>query len=138
MMATVSTVSATGNNDIDGLLSGYRWTGVLTYSFTDAVSDYSAGYGSGEPTAAGFAQVSAAQQTVIHNAMALVQNYTNLTIQYAGTDGADIRIAQSSNASPTAYAYYPGSDEGGDVWFGTSNSYRDPKLGSYSWLTHIH
>lgn len=137
-MATVGTVSATGNKDIDGLLSGYRWNGVLTYSFTDAASDYSAGYGYGEPTAAGFAQISGAQQTVMHNAMALVQQYTNLTIQFDGTGSSDIRIAQSSKANPTAYAYYPGSDEGGDIWFGTSYSYRDPKLGNYSHLAHVH
>jgi serralysin len=137
-MATVGTVSATGNKDIDGLLSGYRWNGVLTYSFTDSASDYSAGYGYGEPTAAGFAQISASQQAVMHTAMAQVAQYTNLTIQFAGSDTADIRIAQSSKANPTAYAYYPGSNEGGDIWFGTSYNYRDPKLGNYSYLTHIH
>ena len=137
-MATVGTVGATGNADIDGLLSGYRWNGVLTYSFPDSAGDYGAGYGDGESTATGFAQVSAAQQAVMHSAFEMVAEYTNLAVEYAGTNSADIRIAQSSAANPTAYAYYPGSDEGGDVWFGTSYNYRNPKLGDYYYLTHIH
>jgi len=137
-MATVGTVGATGNADIDGLLSGYRWNGVLTYSFPDSPSDYASGYGFGEPLAAGFGQVSAAQQAVVHATMAQVSNYTNLSIQYAGTNGADIRVAQSSEANPTAYAYYPSSNEGGDVWFGTSYNYGNPKLGDYYYLTHVH
>src|SRR3712207_205114 len=105
-MATVVSIGATGDREIDGLLSGYRWSGILTYSFPDSAGDYGAGYGYGEPQN-GFAQVSAAQQTVMHRAMALLTEYTNLTVQYAGTDGADIRIAQSTSANPTAYAYYP-------------------------------
>lgn len=137
-MATVTTIGATGNRDIDGLLSGLRWSGVLTYSFTDAASDYGAGYGYGEATASGFAQISAAQQSVFHGAMSQIMAFTNLTIQFAGTNGADIRIAQSSEANPTAYAYMPGSDEGGDIWFGTNYSYRNPKLGDYYYTTHIH
>ncbi len=137
-MASVTTVGATGNKDIDGLLSGYKWSGTLSYSFPDQASDYSGGYGYGEPTAAGFAQISATQQAVAHKIMAQVEQFTNLNIDFAGTNGADIRLAQSSEANPTAYAYYPGSNEGGDVWFGTSYNYRNPKLGDYYYLTHVH
>lgn len=133
-------VGATGNQDADGLLSGVRWSGTVTYSFPDSASDYAANYGYGEPTAAGFGQVSAVQQQAVHATMALVRGYTNLNIQYAGTNDADIRIAQSSAANPTAYAYYPNSTykEGGDIWFGTTYNYTNPKLGDYYWLTHIH
>jgi serralysin len=137
-MATVGTIGATGNKDIDGLLSGYRWNGALTYSFPDSAGDYSSNYGYGEPTAPGFAQVSAAQQSLVHAVMRQVADFTNLTIEYAGTNGADLRIAQSSEANPTAYAYYPGSNTGGDIWFGTSYNYRDPKLGDYYAFTHTH
>jgi hypothetical protein len=69
---------------------------------------------------------------------AQVVGFTSLTIAFAGTNGADIRLAQSSASNPTAYAYYPGSNEGGDVWFGTSYNYTNPKLGDYYYLTHIH
>jgi serralysin len=49
-------------------------------------------------------------------------------------------IAQSPDANPTAYAYYPSSNAaGGDVWFGTNYlSYRNPILSTYAYETHIH
>ena len=129
-MATAGTIGATGNPDIDGVLTGWRWIGTVTYSFADSASDYSANYGDGEPTATGFAQISTAQQTAVNSAMALIMSYTNINIQFAGTNGADIKLAQSSTANPTAYAYYPGNyEEGGDVWFGTNENYTNPKLG---------
>jgi Ca2+-binding RTX toxin-like protein len=137
-LATVTSVSATGNRDIDGLLSGLKWSGTLTYSFPDSSSDYAAGYGYGEPRATGFAQVSSMQQQAVHSIMAEIAGFTNLSIQFAGTNSADIRIAQSTEANPTAYAYYPGSDEGGDVWFGTQYGYRSPTLGTYEFSTHLH
>ena len=57
-------------------------------------------------------------------AVALIQGYTNATIQFAGSDGADIMVAQSPAANPTSYAYYPaGVPAGGDVWFGTQYNY---------------
>ena len=137
-MATVGIVGATGNDDIDGVLSGYRWEGLLTYSFPNSSGDYPFDYPFDAQTAFGFAQISAAQQAVVHRVMAEVGGYTNLTIDYAGTDGADIRIAQSSDADPTAYAYYPATGEGGDIWFGIEENYRAPRLGDYATLTHIH
>jgi Ca2+-binding RTX toxin-like protein len=133
-------IGATGDQNIDGLLSGYRWSGTLTYTFPDSPSDYPSNYGFGEPTASGFAQISASQQTAIHKIMGQVENLTNLQIEYSTSNNADIRIAQSSEANPTAYAYYPNSSysEGGDVWFGTGYNYTNPKLGDYYYLTHIH
>jgi serralysin len=137
-LGTVTRIGATGNADVDGLLSGLQWSGVLTFSFPDSPADYGVGYGAGEPMAHGFGQLSAAQQEAVHAIMAQIANYTNLTIQFAGTDGADVRFAQSSTANPTAHAYYPGSGQGGDVWFGTAHDYRSPTLGDYYYLTHIH
>ncbi|MGH8526761.1 MAG: M10 family metallopeptidase, partial [Gammaproteobacteria bacterium] len=138
--------TATGNQQADGLLSGSKWSGTLTYSFTDSPSDYASGYGYGEP-GSGFAKVSVAEQQAVNAAMAQIEAFTNLNIQRndeAGiSDGAaDIRIAKSAEANPTAYAYYPSNSidgEGGDIWIGTSySSYSNPILGSYSYATHIH
>src|SRR3954469_16560582 len=75
--------SATGNQEADGLLSGFRWSGTVTYSFTDSASDYASGYGSGEPTAPGFAQISAAQQQLVHATMAQIEGFTNVNIDFA-------------------------------------------------------
>ena len=106
-MATSVYVSATNNAEIDGLLSGYKWSGAITYSFPDASSDYVNPYSGGysEPTTSGFASVPSQIQAAINYAIGLILGYTNADIQYAGTNGADIMIAQSPAANPTAYAY---------------------------------
>ncbi|MET4240094.1 serralysin [Bradyrhizobium sp. i1.4.4] len=139
-MANSVTVGATNNADIDGLLSGYKWTGTITYSFPDSPSDYSNPYygGNSEPTSSGFAAAPSAMQAAINYAIGLILGYTNASIQYLGTNGANIMIAQSSKP-PTSYAYYPGDyAAGGDVWFGTQYNYSLAKLGNYYFTTAMH
>ena len=138
-MATAISVKATGNPEIDGLLSGSAWTGTITYSFPASSSVYVAGYGDGEPTAPGFSPAPVAMQQATAYAVALISSYTNAVIVFNGTGGADIAVAQSSSANPTSYAYYPGNyPEGGDVWFGTSYDYSGAALGNYFFATAIH
>jgi Ca2+-binding RTX toxin-like protein len=139
-LATAVSVNGTGNPEIDGLLGGVRWSGTITYSFPDSPSDYSVNYyGNGEPTKAGFAMVPVAIQQAVTYAFALIASYTNATIQFAGTNGADIAIAQSPAASPTAYAYYPANvPAGGDVWFGTAYDYSQARLGNYYFVSALH
>ncbi|MCK1551544.1 M10 family metallopeptidase C-terminal domain-containing protein [Bradyrhizobium sp. 177] len=140
-MATAVNVSATNNAEIDGLLSGYKWSGTITYSFPDAASDYANPYsgGSGEPTTSGFASAPSQMQGAINYAIGLILDYTNANIQYAGTNGADIMVAQSPAANPTSYAYYPGNyASGGDVWFGTAYNYSQAALGNYYFTTALH
>ena len=148
-----TSVGPSGNQYIDGLLSKTKWSGnSLTYSFPDSPTDYAFPYDSGEPTRAGFAQVSLAQmQAVRHFVEGIaggpgsiynpIESFTNLnfTELAVGSGGADIMLAQSPAANPTAYAYYPSnSANGGDVWFGNNNNYRNPLLGTYSYETHLH
>ncbi|WP_210316720.1 FG-GAP-like repeat-containing protein, partial [Bradyrhizobium sp. CIR3A] len=140
-MATAVNVSATNNAEIDGLLSGSKWSGTITYSFPDSPSDYVNPYsgGGGEPTTSGFASVPTQIQAAINYAIGLILSYTNANIQYAGTNGADIMVAQSPAANPTAYAYYPGNyAPGGDVWFGTQYNFSLAKLGNYYFTTALH
>jgi serralysin len=140
-LATAVNVSATNNAEIDGLLSGAKWSGTITYSFPDASSDYANPYGggNGEPTTSGFAAVPTQIQAAITYAVGLILSYTNADVQYAGTNGADIMIAQSPAANPTAYAYYPGNyAAGGDVWFGTQYNFSLAKLGNYYFTTALH
>ncbi|MBR0959957.1 M10 family metallopeptidase C-terminal domain-containing protein [Bradyrhizobium japonicum] len=140
-MATAVIVSATNNAEIDGLLSGYKWSGAITYSFPDAPGDYSNPYygGSSEPTTSGFASAPTQIQTAINYAIGLIVGYTNADIQYAGTNGADIMVAQSPAANPTAYAYYPWNyAPGGDIWFGTKYNFSLAKLGNYYFTTALH
>ncbi|MCK1667753.1 FG-GAP-like repeat-containing protein [Bradyrhizobium sp. 153] len=140
-MATAVSVTKTNNADIDGLLSGYKWSGTITYSFPDSPSDYASPYsgGSSEPTTSGFASAPTQMQVAINYAIGLINGYTNANIQYAGTNGADIMIAQSPSANPTSYAYYPGNyASGGDIWFGTQYNYSLAKLGNYYFATALH
>ncbi|WP_369539483.1 matrixin family metalloprotease [Bradyrhizobium japonicum] len=77
-------------------------------------------------------------QAAINYAVGLILSYTNASIQYVGTDGANIMIAQSSKPA-TSYAYYPGDyAAGGDVWFGTQYNYSLAKLGNYYFTTALH
>ena len=140
-MATAVTVSKTNNADIDGLLSGTKWSGTITYSFPDSPSDYANPYtgGGSEPTTSGFASAPIQMQAAINYAIGLILGYTNASIQYAGTNGADIMVAQSPSANPTSYAYYPGNyASGGDVWFGTQYNYSLAALGNYYFTTALH
>lgn len=140
-MATSVTVTKTNNADIDGLLSGYKWSGAITYSFPDSPSDYANPYtgGSSEPTTSGFASAPTQMQAAINYAIGLILSYTNANIQYVGTNGADIMIAQSPAANPTSYAYYPANyAAGGDIWFGTQYNYSLAALGNYYFTTALH
>ena len=134
-------MTRTNNAEIDGLLGGTKWTGTVTYSFPDSPSDYVANYSTNKEPVTGFSQAPAAEQQAINYAVALILSYTNASIQFAGTNGADIRVAQSSAANPTSYAYYPSNNvtgTGGDVWFGTTYNYSLAKLGNYYFTTAIH
>ncbi|SPP94147.1 M10 family metallopeptidase [Bradyrhizobium vignae] len=140
-MANAVTVSATNNADIDGMLSGYKWSGTITYSFPDSRSDYANPYSGGdsEPTTSGFASAPSQMQAAINYAIGLILSYTNADIRYAGTNGADIMIAQSPAANPTSYAYYLGNyAASGDVWFGTQYDYTQARLGNYYFTTALH
>ena len=106
-MATSVTVSATNNADIDGLLSGTKWSGTISYSFPTSPSTYANPYsgGTGEPTTSGFSAAPSQMQAAINYAIGLIESYTNASITYNGTGSADIMIAQSPAAKPTSYAY---------------------------------
>lgn len=138
-MATVIEQFATGNSDVDGLLSGVKWDGTVSYGFPDSASDYVPDYYFGEPFAPGFAQISQNQQQIVIAIMASVSSFTGLNLVRAGSNAADIKLAQSSEANPTAYAYYPGDyPEGGDVWFGTDYDFGEARPGDYFYHAHIH
>ena len=146
---TAAGVAASGDQRIDGLLSGVKWAdGFITYSDPDSAADYQANH----PEAfTNFQQISAAQLLAAHATLnsALftqplgaysfsVEGFTNLLIDYAGSgSGAGtIRLANTSDPS-TAYAYYPNNGVfGGDAFFGGSG--RFPTAGNYDWHTVIH
>ncbi|MBX3503322.1 MAG: M10 family metallopeptidase C-terminal domain-containing protein [Alphaproteobacteria bacterium] len=156
--AVGTTLGGTPTSPANGVLSSYKWSGPVTYSFPTLASNYEAGYGE---VSSGFAAISNAQrqavryilegtssqaggpvfrygsfESVIAVSISEVANPSN-----GALNTADIRVAQSSWANPTAYAYYPAPGAGGyagDIWFGNAYDYRSPVVGTYVWSTHIH
>jgi serralysin len=133
-MPAVSSVPRSGVGDIDGLLSGYKWTSpVLTFSFPTSIAQYDYGM-------SGFQAMNAAQQTAIRTILKMYQAATGLSfteVSECSTNHATLRFAKSTSQS-TATGYYPSSIElGGDAWFNTVD-YNTPKKGGYAWLTMMH
>lgn len=135
-----SSQSSTGDQNTNGVLSGSKWGGsTLTYSFPTLTSQYDSGYGN-ELTNNFFAATEGIKAG-IRFAMGLVSQYTNLvTTEVSGSTAADVRVAGSFEANPTAYAYYPSnSTTGGDVWYGSDyTAYNTAVKGRYEWATSIH
>ena len=142
----VTTVDASGDRRIDGLLQGVRWAGPVTYCDPDRRSDYPASH----PEAlTDFRPLDDRQLAAVHAALsdaALGQppglrrsrspGSPTLPIAFAGNGSGDgtIRLANTSDP-PTAYTYGPSSgDAGGDVFFGPSGA--APVAGNYDYLHH--
>lgn len=145
--ATTGTVTKSGVDLADGVLSGYEWSGSsITFAFPDGKGDY--GYG-GEKDH-DFSPVNSKIQDAARRALDQdfggtandgfsVEGFTELTVSEGSDSGSDIRYAESSSANPTAYAYYPsGGEIAGDVWFGKSSTYHTPEVGNYAFATVIH
>lgn len=130
-MAAVSTVSNSGNVDIDGVLSGYRWaSGSITYSFTTSSSQY--GY-----SVPGFQAFNSAQQAATEQVLANYASVANLNFTNVSGGAGTLRFAESDDPD-TAYAYYPHSSEvGGDAFF-NHYDYNTAAKGTYSYLTFLH
>lgn len=139
------TITATGTQTTDGLLSGNAWSGSITYAFPTTSGDYTY---SGEPLD-NFGTVSVQQQNAAKFALDIafgsaandgfsVEGLTNVSISAGGATNSNLRFATSDTPS-TAWAYYPSTgNQGGDVWFGRDFDYTTPVAGNYSWATMLH
>lgn len=141
-MPSVAITRNSGNADIDGILSGYKW-GVLnlTYSFPGSGAYYGGTYGSGEHNY-NFGSLNASQQAVARVAIgqyAAVSGLSFAEIQETASQHADLRFALSDYPY-TAWAYYPSTNAaGGDAWFNKSSGwYSSPSKGNYASLTFLH
>ncbi|WP_244956111.1 M10 family metallopeptidase C-terminal domain-containing protein, partial [Rhizobium changzhiense] len=143
-------VNSTGNQRIDGLLSGVAWDGTITYAFPTLSTSYSY---SGEKDF-DFSSISSQQQSVAlffmeqsygnaANDGFSVEGFTNANFEAGSADTATVRFAQSW-LPETAWAYYPDAGiSGGDIWFGTEyagteSDYRYPEFGNYAGHTLAH
>jgi serralysin len=148
--------SLTGFQNIDALLIGSRWAGVVTYSFptygsnwsTSPTTGYGATSGNGEPWNAWFSPLSSSDRPFFVSALHKWSSVTNLqVVETADTTSSvgDIRAAYTAGNGATlslqAWAYPPAASSlAGDIWFnalGTSaTSVWTP--GSYANFTIIH
>jgi serralysin len=130
------------DNNTDALINGERWKFPnITFSFTDNISDYEAGYENISSLQNGFQTFNSAQQATakswLQNNFKNVAALTFTELTGASDRDATIRLAISSNP-PTAFAYLPSSTvEGGDAWFGTTY-YTSPTIGNYAFTTIGH
>ncbi|MDR0781706.1 MAG: M10 family metallopeptidase C-terminal domain-containing protein [Pseudomonadales bacterium] len=137
-MAIVVIANQTGKPEVDGLLEGVKWNGVITYSFPDSPNFYLYPANRSEPTT-NFAPAPSEFRLAIDYAVNLVMQYTNAKFQNFGTGHADIMAAQSSLAGKTAYTYVPNNTEvGGDIWLGTGRDFSKAAVGSYAFATALH
>jgi len=155
--ATTVAVAASGNQKIDGVLAGIRWSGSISYSDPDNANDYQAGYSSDQNSNGisaqneSFSQFSAQELLALHAALNAdtftqlagasglsIEGFTNIDISYGGTGvgTGTLRYANTSDAA-TSYAFYPNASiYGGDGWIGPSA--RTPTDGNYAWMTILH
>jgi Ca2+-binding RTX toxin-like protein len=116
---TTSSVVFSGLNRIDSLLIGSKWGGstgsgaTVTYSFMNVAPSYASSEEQNN-----FVPMSAAQIATAQQAFQLWEEVSGIDfveVPNAGA-GGDIRLGASTILSG-AYAYYPGDNSGGDIWF---------------------
>ncbi|MEQ1902329.1 MAG: M10 family metallopeptidase C-terminal domain-containing protein, partial [Devosia sp.] len=132
-MPSTSSVSTTGNLDIDGVLSGTKWTSPnLTFSFPTLLSQYSY-------TESGFEALNSTQMSAVRAILQSYASVSGLTFTEVSGGTGTLRFAEENDAG-TAFGYYPSNDslaKGGDVWL-NHNDYNNPLKGTYAYATFIH
>src|SRR3954447_26866202 len=149
-------INKSGNQDIDGLLWGYRWdTTNLTYSFPTSSTQYTS---NGYASATGFQALTAAQQTAYAQIIANINGFSglNLTLDSDPNGIAEIRFAMAGSINygginNKVHTPGDGTAEGnppdptfgnayqwGDVWFNTARGvYNNPTVGSYAFAAGL-
>lgn len=114
--------------------SNAEWSGAtVSYSFFNARP---LGYsGEGE----GFSTFNTAQRTAAREAMQLWDDVVAVSFVETADASGDIRFANTTTGPGVAWAYYPNSGRGGDVWV-NPNYYHNTQLepDDYGYLTMIH
>jgi hypothetical protein len=87
-------VNRSFNQDIDGILWGYRWDdNNFTYSFPTGISGYT-----GYTQINGFEAFNAAQQTAVNRALANIASFANVTFtQVSASTPAELRFAEATS-----------------------------------------
>lgn len=140
-------IAALGSNYfVDTLTSGYSWTGgagqalTITYNFltTDDIPTYLSNH-SYMDTFVAYTEV---QKTGFLQAMQTWSDYANITfVEAADANSADMNFGTTNvGANIGAFAYYPGSGLGGDVFFNNyyASYFTRFNEGTWAYETAIH
>jgi len=140
-LALTESHSATGNDNVDALLSGTNWAPdagsdetTVSFSFSNADSvyhfDLATGYETGddfnEPTFA-MTELSASAQALFNSAALNIGNFSGLNlveVEDTATTAGTVRVAWSAITSEdaVAWAYLPANWAGaGDIWLISAN-----------------
>jgi serralysin len=145
----IADVRATGDNNIDGLLTTKRWKSFdVTYSYTNSYdNDYEENYGRNlfSNYQNGFEQLSVDQIRAVVGWLEFdFANVSNLNpILLIGNKDRDatVRIAMTAktNLNTARVAAFPEDNrvESGDVWF-NADDYDTPVIGNYAYHTFGH
>ncbi len=143
-MPATTSVSPSGNQDIDGLLYTRKWAvSSFTFSFPTSASFYEAGSAPGGETASNFGALNATQQNYVRGfafqQFASVANLTFTEMTETASQHADLRFAKT-DSTDTAWGYFPASGGyGGDTWYRNSGgNYDNPVIGNYAAHTFLH
>lgn len=136
---------ATGDQKIDGILTGVRWnSNIVTFNFPTSSNYYLAEYSdNGEPTK--FIAVSDSFQTLIRAGLAEFSAVSGLEFAEVGDDDAsNVSVGRSARVGEldfNGFGYYPGSRaRSGDVWFDDEirNVGDEQILGRGTWRLVLH
>lgn len=137
------TVPSSAPYYVKALDSGRVWTNngsgtVVTYTFWNSLPS---AYSSSSTEARNFQPFTAAQKAAAINDLNMIASYANVTfVEVANSSNVDLGFANANLGSGAgAWAYYPGSGKGGDVWL--NNYYSQTKTvtpGTYGGLLLAH
>lgn len=157
-MPTVVEAWLSGDSYLDGLLYGTQWQvgATITFGFPTVADFVGYPHSFGGLAQVGIDQQNATQSILLGKVAGGTAFFTygsfsqvaNLTFSLVapGLGAADIMISQAvtlggKTIGTAQVVDFPLLDQGltgGDVVFGAKEDYRAPKLGDYSWFTHIH
>jgi serralysin len=133
-MPAVTTVTASGDQDIDGMLYNQKWAvNSFTFSFPADASFYQAGSAPNGETIDNFAALNSTAQDYVRNyayaQFAAVANLTFSEMTETSSNHADLRFAET-DATDVAFGYYPAADpSAGGSWYRNSGGdFDDPEL----------
>lgn len=140
-------VGTGGSDFIDGVISGLAWKGgQVTYAFPDNKNDYQYGGEKNHNFGVVSGKIRDAAEFILDTSYGskandgfAVEGFTAMKVSRGNDNNVTLRLAESADADPTAYGYFPNQGaRGGDVWFGQKANYSNAVSGNYEYATVIH